>query len=362
VPTGSDKRVVRINPNATLDFDGKSGSGYPETLFVLAGGSIVNNGKAIGNSGKGEWGGVPHLVNLKLEADSTIGGNTMPVLAMSYATTYLDMGGHKLTVAMNANNRLYLCSTQVSGGGTIEVTGGYLVIGGYTGAGDIPGGSKDISMPTTSLVQSGTGGVRLQKNLEVLDYTCRATANWSQLSGTLTVNGTMLVSNEVDLAFSMPIKGAPAFVKQGAGALNVSGWGKTEYTFSTLTVAAGSSITGAVENVIAVTGDARIPAQWDFPGTLNLGGALTIDGTAEPAAGTTPVLCGTLAFAEETEVSVDLRGRKLSGGKSVLTWTTRPTNATKFVLVPELARDGWGLAEKDNTLYLETRGFMIIVQ
>lgn len=199
IASGADKRIVRIETNGTLDFVGTT-YGFSTELFVLAGGSLVNGGADIGVDGKGigDPGGRSLLVNVKLEADSRIAGNTMPFLASSYVKTYLDMGGHKLTVAMNPDKRFYLCNTSVTGGGVIEVTGGYLVIGGYSSGGD-PKGSA-ISMPTTSLVQSGTGGVRLLYGLEVLDYTCKTVTQWMPLTGTLTVNGALRLFTDKYLA------------------------------------------------------------------------------------------------------------------------------------------------------------------
>ena len=115
--------TVKVNEGATLEMNGKYD--FFQNVFILNGGTLQNaTGTDIGS-------GTAQMKYMFLAADSTLNiQNSYGFVGNGYTRSILDLGGHTLTVNLNAGGKLfYLYNTEVRNG-VLDVTdGGWLETG-----------------------------------------------------------------------------------------------------------------------------------------------------------------------------------------------------------------------------------------
>ena len=176
---GTTQQLIDVKAGATFDMNGKGN--FIPSVRLAEGAHFVNTGSSIGWNRK-------QTVQLILDGDadvSTTGGD-FGLIAPDLAETRLDLGANTLTLSGSNVFRLY--NTTINGAGTINVTGGTLLIPMYAS-----------STGDDCTVAIGAGGTMLLANgcsLTVKNFTNGGTISTNQ-TGMLTVTGTLTPGKEI---------------------------------------------------------------------------------------------------------------------------------------------------------------------
>ncbi len=112
--------TVKVNEGATLEMNGKYD--FFQNIFILNGGTLQNaTGTDIGS-------GTAQMKYMFLTTNSTLNiQNSYGFVGNGYTRSILDLGGHTLTVNLNAGGKLfYLYNTEVRNGVLDVIDGGWL--------------------------------------------------------------------------------------------------------------------------------------------------------------------------------------------------------------------------------------------
>ena len=135
IPFDTSSKGVTIVSNGTLKVASKVGSGTDHTIRVADGATfdvngtpltlsvILEEGARFVNTGTGLGYKNAQTVQLTLEGDAYVGGNTFGIVGPSYAATSLDLGSHTLVIDMG-DKEFSLVNTTIVGVGMIHVTSG----------------------------------------------------------------------------------------------------------------------------------------------------------------------------------------------------------------------------------------------
>ena len=135
IPFDTSSKGVTIVSNGTLKVASKTGSGTDHTIRVADGAAfdvngtpltlnvILEKGARFVNTGTGLGYRNAQTVQLTLEGDAYVGGNTFGLVGPSYAATSLDLGSHTLVIDMG-DKEFSLVNTTIVGAGMIHVTSG----------------------------------------------------------------------------------------------------------------------------------------------------------------------------------------------------------------------------------------------
>ncbi|MBR6733016.1 MAG: hypothetical protein IKL96_01315, partial [Kiritimatiellae bacterium] len=164
--------AVKVNEGATLEMNGKYD--FSQNIFILNGGTLQNTtGTDLGS-------GTAQMKYMFLAADSTLNlQNHYGFIGNGYSRSILDLGGHTLTVNLNAGGKLfYLYNTEVRNG-VLDVTdGGWLEIG-------------NAGVTATTATIKCRAAMRANGAVEVRDYTAyRETSKHNEGTAAFKVYGT----------------------------------------------------------------------------------------------------------------------------------------------------------------------------
>ncbi|MCQ2365555.1 MAG: hypothetical protein MJ056_00125 [Akkermansia sp.] len=259
--TGS--KTITIGEGATMDVNGKGDAKY---VYTLAGGTLTNNGTAIGHN-------MAQTSGLVLTADSYIGGEDakeMWVLAASYGANTVDLAGYKLTKKGSAlfgfaNSTITEGTLQVDAGTVQFNDGGSVAADIILNGGTITGTVKiadDIDITaqqtasTNATLSIADGMTVTLKTAE--EQTLTLSNGLTVGNGEISVDGTVTVSGKsLDLSSGGEAAGTVSVL--GNSVLNVGG-GMWMHSDSSIELAqggtvniAGLSIVGKSEGSITAT-------------------------------------------------------------------------------------------------------------
>lgn len=251
---GPSGGTITVMSGAT--FDNKGNKGYESKQFILAGGTLANSGDSMGSFDDRIFSRV------KLTADSYFNAENTTHFWTQSGDSYVDLGGHKLTVSIGLEKTLYL-NTVFSNGTFDVVSGGYLRPSPKSGI-VVKHGSDTLDLRMTG------GALNITADMPVRDYYAGYVKNYNAGTSKLLVHGTF----------------TPAAVDDV---------GK-EYFYG-CTMQDGSCIDLSAKS-----------STWSTTSTGFTGGSRTV------------------SFAGGATVIIDIHGRELAKGEQVVSWTTPPAN------------------------------------
>lgn len=186
---------ITVGRGGTLDLNGVVDSDYGN--FVLAGGSLVNTGNAMGNDYKQITGGI------SLTDDSYIGGSAeFGMISSGWGSNVLDLAGKLLT--KTGENVFFICNTAITSGsvdisgGSIRLTNRSVYVNGEVVLSTSGDGFLDLNNQALSISEgkslsingsfSKPGAITINKDA-TLDLTSASRMEDSAGSGSLTING-----------------------------------------------------------------------------------------------------------------------------------------------------------------------------
>ena len=161
IPFDNSSTGVTIVSNGTLKVASKTGSGRAHTVRVTGGATfdvndtpltlsvILEEGANFINTGSDLGYKNAQTIQLTLEGDAYVGGNTFGLVAPSYGATSLNLGSHTLVID-KVDKEFSLANTTIVGAGTISVTSGRLA----TRERDSSGTDCTISIGTSGLFEN----------------------------------------------------------------------------------------------------------------------------------------------------------------------------------------------------------------
>ena len=255
-------KTITIGAGATVDVNGKGDAKY---AYTLAGGTLTNNGDAIGHN-------MAQTSGLILTANSYIGSEgskEMWVLGAGYASNSVDLADHTLTKKGSgtfgfANSTITAGTIQVDAG-TVQFSDGgslaaNLVLNGGTIAGTLtPSTNIDITAQKNATINNLTFSIADGQTVTLktaAEQVITFANNLTLTTGEMDVSGTLNVSHDIDLS------------SNGASTATLSLKGGSETTAAGMWMASGASLLmeeGAVLNIgglqIVGTGDGGIDTE-----------------------------------------------------------------------------------------------------
>ncbi|MDO4954149.1 MAG: autotransporter-associated beta strand repeat-containing protein [Akkermansia sp.] len=230
-------RLIEVAAGGTLDVNGNEGGGSNGKgdgyTVTLNGGTLTNTGTAKGSGSR------QYVTHLKLSDDSNVvAAQNFGIIGSGYAATSMDMGGHTLTI--DGPNTFYVVNATITGGGAIDVHSGTLSF-------NVAGYNNNLGTFASNFVLSGgtlTGGNDLSLANDIYINT---TANSNMSLSVKRQGHAITFKGNANLTETGNLSGVGAIVKEGTGALTLSG-------------------TTDVSGTIRLNG-----------GTLNLGGTVAVN-------------------------------------------------------------------------------------
>ncbi|MBQ3217420.1 MAG: hypothetical protein IJB33_00930 [Akkermansia sp.] len=253
--------VYRVAENGTLDIKGLKLE-Y-DKVYLGSNATLKNSGNIANVETQRQ------LAQLELEADANVSaesGKMHGLVENGYGTSYLTLNGHTLTKI--DDGIFFMVNTTVSGGGTIKISDGQLMIGSS-------GGTGKTTTATGVVFDTDTKGVLKISNTNTLKA-AGVQGTGGEITGT---TGTSLeLDSTSNYTYGGEVKGGFNFTKKGTGTQTFT----AATTLGAVTVDAGvlkfSGDTTTVGNVTINGGSVVIGKALTLNGTLT--GALTIEDLA----------------------------------------------------------------------------------